>query len=152
MKEFWERIKRYIDFKRRNIKVWEPSNVYLSARIGNNVSIGAFSEVGENVEIGEGTRIGAFCFIPEKVKIGKNVFISPRVTFTNDLYPPGKKEDWKETFICDNARIGAGVIILSGIVIGSYSLVGAGAVVTKSIEPYSRIIGIPGKKIASEKR
>lgn len=128
--------------------IWQPSNVYRSACLGDNVNIGAFTEVGNNVDVGEGTRIGALCFIPERVSIGRNVFIGPCVCFTNDRYPPSETKDkWEVTIVKDRAAIGAGCVILPGIVIGEGSTIGAGSVVTKSVPPGEIWAGNPAKLI-----
>jgi acetyltransferase-like isoleucine patch superfamily enzyme len=128
-----------------NIKIWHPANVYKSAILGNNVSIGMFSEIGNNVVIGEDTRVGGHVFIPEGVTIGKNCFIGPHVVFTNDKYPPGAKADWKKTIVEDNVAIGANATILPGIILKKGSKVGAGAVVTKSVEENRIVIGNPAR-------
>jgi UDP-2-acetamido-3-amino-2,3-dideoxy-glucuronate N-acetyltransferase len=104
-----------------------------------------FTEIGADVTIGNGTRIGAQCFIPENVIIGDDVFIGPKVCFTNDKYPPAGKECWGFTYVEDHAAIGAGSIILPNICIGSKALVGAGSVVTKSIPPGEVWCGNPAK-------
>ena len=49
--------------------------------------------------------------------------------------------------IKDDVWIGAGVIILSGVTIGECSVIGAGAVVTKDVEPYTVVAGVPARKI-----
>jgi len=152
MRGFWLRFKRYFDFKRRNIKVWKPSNIYLSARVGNNVSIGAFSEIGENVVIGENTRIGFGVFIPENVKIGKNVFIGPRVCFSNDMYPPSPRNHWQKTIIEDGVSIGANVSIRPGITVKRNSLLGMGTVLTHNIPENEIWCGNPGKKLRKNGR
>lgn len=129
--------------------VWQPSNVYRSAKLGKGVSVGAFTEIGENVEVGGGTRIGALCFIPEKVKIGKGCFIGPHVCFTNDLYPPSDKAQWLPTIVQDGARIGAGVTVLCGVTIGRGALVGCGSVVTKNVPCQEIWAGNPAHKIGA---
>jgi UDP-2-acetamido-3-amino-2,3-dideoxy-glucuronate N-acetyltransferase len=135
-------------------KIWEPCNIYKTAKIGNNVNIGTFTEIGPNVEIGDDTRIGGQCFIPEGVKIGKNVFIGPKVCFTNDKYPPcplntkeNHKENWLTTIIENNVSIGAGCVILPGVVIKSGAMIGAGSVVTKNIPSNEVWCGNPAKKM-----
>jgi len=85
------------------------------------------------------------CFIPEGVIISSDVFIAPRVTFTNDKYPPSGKECWGYTVVKSGAAIGAGSIILPGVSIGSNSLVGAGSVVTKNIPDGEVWVGHPAK-------
>ena len=130
-----------------NITIWYPANVYNSAKIGEGVSIGMFSEIGENVEIGEYTRIGAMSFIPEGVKIGKNCFIGPRRTFTNDKYPPSGKDGWLRTVIEDGASLGAAVTVICGVRIGKNALIGAGSVVTKDIPDGARAYGVPAEVV-----
>lgn len=133
--------------KDRAYKAWQPSNVYPSARIGNNVNIGAFTEIGPNVEIGDDVRIGAMCFIPEGVSIEDGAWIGPRVTFSNDTYPPSGKNNWKKTRVHKGARIGAGVCILPGITIGEGALIGMGAVITKNVKPGEVWVGNPARKL-----
>lgn len=128
-------------------KYWPPCRIYNTAHIGQRVNIGAFSEVGENVWIGDYVRIGAYAFIPEGVRIEDNAWIGPRVTFTNDMYPPSGKENWKPILVKKGARIGAGVIVLPGITIGEKSLVGAGSVVTHNVPDGEVWVGNPARKI-----
>jgi len=123
--------------------IWSPSNIYPTADLGIDINIGAFTEIGNNVVIGNRTRIGAFTFIPEGVVIGDDVFIGPHVCFTNDKYPPSKKEDWLRTVIKAKAAIGAGSIILPGITIGEGATIGAGSVVTKNVPPHEVWVGNP---------
>ena len=54
---------------------------------------------------------------------------------------------WGGVKIKDDVWIGAGVIILSGVTVGECSVIGAGAVVTKDVEPYTVVAGVPAKKI-----
>lgn len=132
---------------REGVTIWEPSNVYDSAKLGHGVSIGKFSEIGHNVEIGENTRVGALCFIPEGVTIGKDCFIGPRVTFTNDKYPPSGKDNWLPTVVEDHAAIGAAVTVICGVRIGKGALIGAGSVVTKDIPDGVKAYGVPAEVV-----
>lgn len=146
------KILRYFDFKRRNIKVWRPANVFPSAKIGKNVSIGMFSEIGPNVEIGDNTRVGMGCFIPSGVKIGKNCFIGPRSCFSNDFQPPSPKSEWRKTVIEDNVSIGANVCIRPGITVKQYSLLGMGTVVTHDIPEDEVWVGNPSRRLRKNGR
>lgn len=141
------KIKRWIDYKRRGIKVWGDAYVYPSAKIGDGVSIGRGAEIGHNVSIGQNTRIGAGAFIPEGVVIGKDCFVGPKSTFSNDMYPMSPKDQWQKTVVCDGASIGAGACIRPGVVIGIGALVGMGSVVTKHIPSYEIWAGVPARKI-----
>jgi len=89
-------------------------------------------------------------FIPKGVVIGDDVFIGPRVTFCNDLYPKASGA-WKvsRTLVEDGASIGAGCTIVCGITIGTNARIGAGAVVTKDVKPNQVVAGVPAKQIKS---
>lgn len=127
-------------------KIWHPelSNIDDSAVIGENCTIHSHVWIGKGVQIGMGTKIQAFAFIPSGVTIGNGVFIGPRVTFTNDKYPPSGG-DWQDTVVHDGASIGAGAVILPGLYIGAGARVGAGAVVTKNVPAGVTVCGNPAQ-------
>ncbi len=128
-------------------KIWQPCNVYPTAKIGKDGSIGAFCEIGNNVVIGDRVRIGAMTYLPEGVTVEDDCFIAPRVTCTNDKFPPSGKENWQKTLIKRGASIGAGVTIVCGVTIGEYALIGAGSVVTKNVGDREKWYGVPAQKI-----
>ena len=129
-------------------KVWFPelSNIG-KCRIGRDGTIHSHVWIADGVDIGHNVRIQAFSFIPTGVKIGNNVFIGPRVTFTNDKYPPADMNNWQATLVMDNVSIGAGAVILPGIVLCEGAKIGAGAVVTKNVPPGETWVGNPAKKL-----
>ena len=136
-----------LNWERNNVTAWSPCNIYESVIFGRDINIGAFTEIGPNVKIGSRVRIGFGCFIPEGVTIGDNAFIGPRVTFTNDRFPPSPKEDWEKTIIQKGARIGAGVTIVCGVTIGENALVGAGSTVTRDIPDNETWAGCPAIRL-----
>lgn len=135
----------------KNVTIWHFCNLY-GCTIGNNVSIGSFTEIRTGVTIGDGTRIQAHVFIPEGVSIGKNVFIGPNVVFTNDKYP-SIREGFVPltTFIEDEVAIGAGAVILPGIRIGKGALIGAGSVVVRDVKEGIVVYGNPAKEARRRK-
>lgn len=134
------------DFFGEEVKIYQPElvNIY-NSYIGAGTSIGAFVEIG-GARIGRNCKIQAFVFICPGVEIENDVFIGPRVTFTNDKYPKAVGE-WKQlnTLVKEGASIGAGAIILPGVTIGEYALIGAGSVVTKDVPPHQIWQGNPAR-------
>ena len=78
------------------------------------------------------------------MRIGNNVFIGPNVTFSNDKYPKSRvyPESIKVTTIDDGASIGANATILPGIHMGKDAIVGAGAIITKDVDPKTIVKGV----------
>jgi UDP-2-acetamido-3-amino-2,3-dideoxy-glucuronate N-acetyltransferase len=127
-------------------KIWHPElSVLLNCVIGERCTIHAQVWIGDNVVIGDDCKVQAFSFIPDGVVIGNGVFIGPRVTFTNDKYPPSK--DWSDTTVGDYVSIGAGAVILPGVKIGAHAMVGAGAVVTRDVPAGAMVYGNPARVI-----
>ncbi len=128
-------------------KIWHCVNLY-KCKIGRNCIIGSFVEIGKGVNIGDNCKIEAFSYIPTGVAIEDDVFIGPRVTFTNDKYPKIGR-DWQisSTFVKKGVTIGAGAVIICGVTIGEDAVIGAGSVVTKDVEPGSTVVGNPAKPI-----
>lgn len=136
-----------------------------SISIGNGTRIWAFSHVMKNVVVGKDCNIGGHVFIESGVKIGNNVtvkngisiwegveieddvFLGPNCVLTNDLLPRSKlyHSENVKTFIKKGSSIGANATILSGLTLGEYCMIGAGAVVTKSVSPFSLVVGNPAR-------
>jgi UDP-2-acetamido-3-amino-2,3-dideoxy-glucuronate N-acetyltransferase len=113
-------------------------------KIGKGSKVHSHVWIADCVEIGERCSIQAFTFIPAGVRIGNDVFLGPRVTFTNDKYPPSTQ--WSFTIVEDKVAIGAGAVILPGITLGKGCTIGAGSVVTKNVPPGETWVGNPARK------
>lgn len=137
-----------------NVKIFDFVNLY-GCSIDDNSKVGAFVEIQKNVFIGKNCKISSHTFICEGVHIEDNVFIGHNVTFTNDKYPRAtnpdgslqSEKDWKvvETFIKKGASIGSSSTIICGVTVGENAIVGAGAVVTKDVQPNTVVAGVPAK-------
>lgn len=134
--------------------IWHPELVNLyHCTIGEDCMIAAFVEIGANAKLGNRVKVQAHAFIPENVVIEDDVFIGPRVTFTNDRYPPSGVR-WKSetpTRVRKGASIGASAVILPGIEIGENAMVGAGAVVINDVPTGACVVGNPAR-ICGERR
>lgn len=127
----------------------DKANIYDSAIIGEGTKVGAFAEIGRNVVIGEACSIGCGAFIPENVIIQDRVFVGPHVVFTNDKHAPSNGA-WRKlppTVVGSNVSIGANATILPNLNIGEGSRIGAGAVVTKDVAPWSVVVGNPAREV-----
>ena len=133
-----------------NTKIWSFS-VVIDSNIGNNVNIGSLCEI-YKAQIGNNTRIGKGSFICEGVQIDDDCFIGPHTCFTNDK-TPNVSSEYKSQFIplkthvMKGAKIGANVTILPGLIIGEYSTIGAGSVVTKNVPSYETWCGNPARRL-----
>ena len=131
-------------------RIWHWTHVSSGAKIGSNVSLGQNVYVGNKVVIGNNCKIQNNVSIYDNVFLEEDVFCGPSMVFTN-VYNPrteiDRKKEYKSTFIKKGATLGANCTIICGITIGSYSFVGAGAVVNKDIPSYALVVGVPAKQI-----
>lgn len=129
-------------------RVWYPElSNFCPRSVGKRCIIHSHVWVGDDVEIGNDVRVQSFTFIPNGVRIGNNVFLGPRVTFTNDKKPPSNK--WQPTIVEDDVSIGAGAVILPGIVLGAGCKIGAGSVVTKDVPEGETWAGNPARPLGA---
>jgi acetyltransferase-like isoleucine patch superfamily enzyme len=141
-----------------NVVVQPFTNLY-GCTIGDNTRVGPFVEIQRGVEIGANCKIQSHAFICTGVTIAEEVFVGHGVLFVNDKRPrattdeglPQSDDDWEllETRVERRASIGSGAVVLGGLTIGADALVGAGAVVTKDVEPGATVVGNPARHAAS---
>lgn len=142
-----------------------PNALVETGDIGKDTRIWAFSHVQKNVIIGEDCNLGDHTFVESGVKIGNrvtikngiavwegvkiedDVFLGPFCVFTNDMFPRSKvyHSEVIETIIKKGASVGANATVLCGIELGRFCLIGAGAVVTRSVPDFALVIGNPAR-------
>ncbi len=130
-------------------RIWHFTHISKDVFIGKNCVIGQNVFIGKNVRIGNGVKIQNNVSVFEGVEIEDDVFIGPSVVFTNVINPRAfieRKEEFKKTLIRKGASVGANTTIICGNTIGEYAMVGAGSVVTKSIENCELWFGNPALK------
>lgn len=130
------------------VTVVEPTNVY-ECTLGAGVFVGPFCEVQKGVVIGARTRVQSHSFICELVTIGRDCFVGHGVMFVNDRFASGgpargDTTKWESTMIGDRVSIGSNATIMP-ITICNDVVIGAGAVVTKSITEPGIYAGNPAR-------
>lgn len=139
--------------------VWAFAHIMAGARVGNNCTIGDHTFIEAGAVVGSNVTVKNLVLIWEGVTIEDDAFIGPRVTFTNDRMPRSprmprakhryaRKSNWLlPTLVQRGCSIGASATISPGIQLGSYSMIAAGSVVTKDVEPYALVMGSPARLV-----
>jgi acetyltransferase-like isoleucine patch superfamily enzyme len=137
------------------VKVWHQAQIREGADIGDNCIIGKGAYIDFDVSIGANSKIQNGAFVYHGVTLEEGVFLGPGVILTNDrtpraVNPDGGQQtdaDWEVTPICirRGASVGARAVILPGVTVGEYAMVGAGAVVTHPVPPYGLVYGNPAR-------
>ncbi len=137
-------------------RIWRQAHVREYALIGEQCNIGKGVYVDAHVRIGSRVKIQNHVSIFEGVTLEDGVFVGPHVCFTNDLYPRAitpdgqlkSADDWliTSTLVKYGASLGAGAVIVCGLTIGEFALVGAGAVVTRTVPAYALVLGNPARQ------
>jgi acetyltransferase-like isoleucine patch superfamily enzyme len=128
-------------------RIWAFVHILKGAVIGSNCNICDHCFIENDVTIGDDVTIKSGVYIWDGTKIEDNCFIGPNVSFTNDLYPRSKvyPKKFPPLLIKEGASIGAGSVLLVGVTIGKYAMVGAGSIVTKNIGDYELVYGNPAR-------
>lgn len=130
--------------------VWHFCHIQSGARIGRYCSFGQNVNVGNNVVIGNGVRVQNNVSIYEGVEIHDNVFCGPSCVFTNVLTPRAHfpvHGVYQHTVVEEGASLGANCTVVCGTRIGRSALIAAGAVVTKDVDDYALMAGVPARQI-----
>tara|TARA_Y100000768_G_C23974065_1_gene682093 strand:- start:991 stop:1572 length:582 start_codon:yes stop_codon:yes gene_type:complete len=130
--------------------IWHFSHIQSGSTLGENCSIGQNVNIGNNVSVGNFVKIQNNVSVYEGVELEDYVFCGPSIVFTNVMRPrsefPQRGSDYySKTLVKKSASIGANATIVCGNTIGKYSLIGAGAVITRDVPNYALILGNPGK-------
>jgi UDP-2-acetamido-3-amino-2,3-dideoxy-glucuronate N-acetyltransferase len=130
-------------------RLWAFSHVLPGARLGNDCNICDHVFIENDVVLGDRVTVKSGVQLWDGIRIGNDAFIGPNATFTNDPFPRSKQYPRKFaiTTIEDGASIGANATILPGLKIGFCAMVGAGAVVTRSVPPNAVVAGNPAQII-----
>jgi UDP-2-acetamido-3-amino-2,3-dideoxy-glucuronate N-acetyltransferase len=129
-------------------KIWHFSHIMKECVIGENCNIGQNVVVSPGVVLGRNVKVQNNVSIYTGVICEDDVFLGPSMVFTNVINPRSavnRRGSYLATVVGKGASIGANATIVCGHNIGSYAFIGAGAVVTKEVKPYSLVVGNPAK-------
>jgi UDP-2-acetamido-3-amino-2,3-dideoxy-glucuronate N-acetyltransferase len=137
--------------------IWHRAQLRTGATIGAECVIGRDAFIDEGVTIGNRVKIQNAALVYHGVTVEDGVFIGPNAILTNDRYPRAitstgdlaAASDWEVSPITlrVGSSIGAGAVIVAGVDVGKFAMVGAGAVVTKNVTNHSLVAGNPAKRI-----
>lgn len=135
--------------------IWHMVQVRPGAVIGTECNIGRGVYIDQHVKIGNRVKIQNYVSVYEGVTIEDGVFVGPHAVFTNDKVPRAVTaemefkgtSDWviSKTLVKKGAAIGANAVIVCGITIGEWAMIGSGAVVTKDVPNYGLVVGNPAR-------
>ena len=140
-----------------NTRIWHFAHVRDGAIIGDHCNIGHSVYVDSGAIIGDNVKLQNRVSVYRGVTLEDGVFVGPHATFTNDKHPRAitpdgsamSEEDWQPvpTLVKYGASIGAGAIILPGVIIGRWAMVGGGAVVTSDVPDHGLVVGRPARLV-----
>ena len=131
-------------------KIWHFAHVNNGAVIGERCSLGQNVVVMNDVKIGNNVKIQNNVSVYDAVELEDDVFCGPSMVFTNVINPRShvpRKDEYRRTLVKKGASIGANATIVCGVTLGEYCFIGAGSVVTRDVQPYALIVGVPGRRI-----
>ncbi|HEX9961017.1 MAG TPA: acyltransferase [Pyrinomonadaceae bacterium] len=130
----------------RQTRIWAFAHILSGAEIGEDCNICDHTFIEGKVVLGDRVTIKCGVYLWDGVVVEDDVFIGPAAVFTNDL-KPRSRQDFKlvQTLLKQGCSIGANATIVGGTVIGAWSLVGAGSIVTKDVPDYGVVWGNPAK-------
>jgi acetyltransferase-like isoleucine patch superfamily enzyme len=136
-------------------RIWHQAQVRERANLGANCIVGKGAYVDFDVPIGDNVKLQNGVYVYHGASVQDGVFLGPGVILTNDklpraINPDGSLKsdaDWEvsHTLIQRGASVGAGSVVLPGVTVGEFALVGAGSVVTRDVPAHGLVYGNPAR-------
>jgi UDP-2-acetamido-3-amino-2,3-dideoxy-glucuronate N-acetyltransferase len=149
MADFFRHPQALVESERvgRGTRVWAFAHILPGATVGEDCNICDHTFIENDVVIGDRVTIKCGVQVWDGVRLEDDVFVGPNATFTNDPFPRSREhlEAYPPTIVRAGASIGANATILPGLTIGRRAMVGAGAVVTRSVPANAVVAGNPAR-------
>ncbi len=128
-------------------RIWAFVNVLAGASIGRDCNICDRCFVENDVVVGDRVTVKCGVSLWDGVRLEDDVFVGPGVTFSNDPRPRSGVHlpAHPATVIRQGASLGSAAVLLPGISVGRWAMVGAGAVVTRNVADFSLVLGNPAR-------
>jgi UDP-2-acetamido-3-amino-2,3-dideoxy-glucuronate N-acetyltransferase len=140
-----------------NTRVWHYAHIRSGAVIGSDCNFGHSVYIDHDAVIGNNVKLQNRVSVYRGVTLEDGVFVGPHTTFTNDKYPRAiapdghqlSEEDWipVQTRVKTGASIGAGCVVLAGVTIGAWAMVGAASLVASDVPDHGLVVGQPARLV-----
>lgn len=138
------------------VRVWHHAQVRPGARLGPGCIIGKGAYIDAGVILGANCKVQNYSCLYAQLELEDGVFVGPEVVFTNDrnpraITPTGELkggEDWElgRTLVKHGAAVGSRTVVVTGITIGRWAMIGAGSVVTRDVPDHALVFGTPARQ------
>ena len=152
MSSFYAHPSAYVDVPCEigdNTKIWHFSHVMPNCKIGQRCILGQNVHIASGVTIGDNVKIQNNVSLYTGAIIEDDVFLGPSCVFTNIVNPRSeivRRHMYEQTRVLKGASVGANATIVCGSIIGRFSFIAAGAVVTRDVPDYALMIGVPARQ------
>ena len=137
-------------------KIWHGAQVREGANLGSGCIIGRGAYIDAGITVGANSKIQNYALVYAPALLEEGVFVGPAAVLTNDMFPRSinpdgslkSGSDWEALGVTvrRGAAVGARAVVLPGIEIGEWSMIGAGAVVTRDVPAFALVVGSPARR------
>jgi UDP-2-acetamido-3-amino-2,3-dideoxy-glucuronate N-acetyltransferase len=133
----------------RGIRIWHFCHLMSGASIGEDSSLGQNCFVASGVVVGKRLKAQNNVSIYSGVTLEDDVFLGPSMVFTNIKNPRSavpRHDEYQATHVGTGVTIGANATVLPGVTLGPHAFVAAGATVTRDVEAFALVAGVPARR------